>query len=118
MGAHITHLHDHFPRELLLDIQIVVLQVRRADVRVDAKGVRHGREVAEHRLTDGERQSVASAIGHGSTDQDLTYAGETGVRWARIKHRAEGKMAKEHVLGGGVVKDTIARAHDDLLMSS
>ena len=39
LGANVANLHGHFTRDLLLDVQIVILYVRRLDIPIDAENI-------------------------------------------------------------------------------
>src|SRR5579862_1661570 len=39
LGAHIAQLDHHFVADLLLDVQVVVLHVRRLDVAIEGEGI-------------------------------------------------------------------------------
>src|SRR5258708_4323777 len=101
LRSHVADLQNHFARNLLLDVQIVIFNVRRLDIWIDGKIIAFAAWAAA---------AIRCAVRWLAGDERLRTGGrfrdgvgsKTGVRWTGGKKSRVGQVAEEHILRGGV----------------
>jgi len=104
--ADVADLQHHLARNLLLEIQVVILHVGRADVAVHRENVSGGGcpRSGEHRNARRDRPAHCA-------DRENGRRAERIVSWARVEAAVIGQVSQEEVLREGVVENAEAGAN-------
>src|SRR5580704_4191943 len=111
LGSDVADLQHHFAVELLLDVEVEVLHVRRLDVAIEAEGVAFIGAASILRTVHGLARDDGSAIGARGDDRvwsDVVVSGSGIEEWC------VGQVAEHHVLRESVEEHAPSSADDSL----
>src|SRR6202050_5130272 len=99
LRAHISHLQHYLPRNLLLDVQIVILHIGGLDIPVEREHIAFNTAAA--RCTVNRNSGCNRA---GNTRRDNGARTDIVVRWPGTEEGRVGQMAQKEILRKGIVE--------------
>src|SRR5579862_4458283 len=104
LRSNIRDLHNHLARDLLLEVDVEILHIRRLDVTVETEGIALIRASCRRRVY---RTTRNNGPAHGAGRENCCRSNVV-IRRPRIKERRIRQVAENHVLREGVKEDAVS----------